>query len=202
MNEYHSGPNLFERFRGLLELVGRFEFDFRRCGIFFNDSNFWCVQSSITHNVAVHVPVLCPVCAHTIPFRMLWCLSRFTITKNIYVSDLAKKKKNTKPLWNVINMYMCANTYTFTHVHIHMYIHIHTHLYIYIYMYMYRYMCVCVCVSYSLLLRAVAVVSLRIAETEQLYQTQRMFGGICSVLLSTYSQTENGEDPQVSLVNL
>ena len=41
--------------------------------IFFNDSNFWYVQSSITHNVAVHVHVLWPVCAHTIPFRMLWC---------------------------------------------------------------------------------------------------------------------------------
>ena len=42
--------------------------------IFLNDSNFWCVQSSITHNVAVHVHVLWPVCTHTIPFRMLWCL--------------------------------------------------------------------------------------------------------------------------------
>ena len=41
---------------------------------FLNDSNFWCVQSSITQNVAVHVPVLWPVCAHTISFRMLWCL--------------------------------------------------------------------------------------------------------------------------------
>ena len=39
---------------------------------FLNDSNFWCVQSSITHHVAVHVPVLWPVCSHTIPFRMLW----------------------------------------------------------------------------------------------------------------------------------
>ena len=41
--------------------------------ICFNDSNFWCIQSSITHNVAVHVHVLRPVCTHTIPFRMLWC---------------------------------------------------------------------------------------------------------------------------------
>ena len=31
---------------------------------FLNDSNFWCVQSSITHSEAVHVPVLWPVCAH------------------------------------------------------------------------------------------------------------------------------------------
>ena len=37
-----------------------------------------------------------------------------------------------------------------------------------------------------------SAVSLRIAETEQLYQAQRMIGGIGNVLLSTYSQTENG----------
>ena len=44
------------------ELISRFEIDFRRCGIcFWNDSNFWCVQSSITHNLAVHVHVLWPV---------------------------------------------------------------------------------------------------------------------------------------------
>ena len=96
----------------------------------------------------------------------------------------------------------------------------------YMYMYMCVCVCVCVCVSFSLLLRVVAVavagcggggteggdkptqsqlipsaVSLRIAETEQLYQAQRMFVGIGNVLLSTYSQTENGEDPLVSLVN-
>ena len=60
-------------FGGFSELIGRFEFDFCRCGIFLNDLNFWCVQSSITHNVAVHVPVLWPDCAHAIPLRMLWC---------------------------------------------------------------------------------------------------------------------------------
>ena len=47
-----------------------------------------------------------------------------------------------------------------------------------------------------------SAVSLRIAETEQLYQARRMFGGIGDMLLSTYSQTENGEDPLASLVNL
>ena len=46
-----------------------------------------------------------------------------------------------------------------------------------------------------------SAVSLRIAE-EQLYQAQLMFGGIDTVLLSTSSRTENGEDPLVSLVNL
>ena len=55
------------------ELSSRFELEFRRRGNYFlKDSNFWCVQSSITHNAAVHVPVLFPVCAHRIPIRMLW----------------------------------------------------------------------------------------------------------------------------------
>ena len=73
--DHRMPQNQFERFRGFLEIISRFEFDFlRRDFFFFNDSNFWCVQSSITNNVAVHVPVLWPVCAHTIPIRMLWCL--------------------------------------------------------------------------------------------------------------------------------
>ena len=61
---------------GFLESISRFEFEFSssRKLHFLNDSNFWCVQSSTTSNVAVHVPVLWPVCAHAIPFRMLWCL--------------------------------------------------------------------------------------------------------------------------------
>ena len=72
---YYSHRNQFERFRGVLELISRFEFDFRRRGNFFlNDSNFWCVQSSTTCNETVHVHVLWPVCTHTIPFRMLRCL--------------------------------------------------------------------------------------------------------------------------------
>ena len=71
---YHAARNKFERFRGFSELISRFEFEFCRCvNYFFEGFEFFGVQSSITHNVAVHVPVLWPVCAHTIPFRMLWC---------------------------------------------------------------------------------------------------------------------------------
>ena len=33
-----------------------------------------CSKFNYTHNVAVHVHVLRPVCTHTVPFRMLWCL--------------------------------------------------------------------------------------------------------------------------------
>ena len=57
---YHSPGKKFERFRGFLELIRRFEFGFcrRENYSFLNDSNFWCV---------VNVPWL--VCAHTIPFE-------------------------------------------------------------------------------------------------------------------------------------
>ena len=30
--DYHATGNKFERFRGFLELISRFEFEFRRCG--------------------------------------------------------------------------------------------------------------------------------------------------------------------------
>ena len=70
---YYSVQNQFERFRGVLELIGRFEFDFRSREFFFERFEFLvCSKFNHTHNVAVHVPVLWPVCAHTIPIRMLW----------------------------------------------------------------------------------------------------------------------------------
>ena len=40
---YYSTGNQVERFR-FFELISRFEFEFRRCEFFLNDSNFWCVQ--------------------------------------------------------------------------------------------------------------------------------------------------------------
>ena len=49
---YHSARNQFERFRFFFfGIISRFDFDFRRRGIFLKDSNFWCVRCSITHNV-------------------------------------------------------------------------------------------------------------------------------------------------------
>ena len=59
-----------------VELISRFEFDFRRCGMFFNKTirffGVFKVQSH-THHVAVHVHLLWPARAHRIPIRMLLC---------------------------------------------------------------------------------------------------------------------------------
>ena len=60
---YHSVRNPIESSFDFLSL--RF--------FFFNDSNFWYVQSSMTCNDTIHVLVLWPVCAHRIPIQMLLC---------------------------------------------------------------------------------------------------------------------------------
>ena len=79
-----------------LELISRFEFEFRHCGVVFfvNDSNFWCVQSSITCNESVHVPVLRSVCTQTIPVQKMVSV---TIHDNMFV-------------------------YIHVHVHVHVYV--------------------------------------------------------------------------------
>ena len=135
------GRKRFERFRVFLKLISRFKFEFRRCGFFFWRIRIFGVLKVQSHNVAVHVLVLWPVCDHAIPVRMLLCPWRFMMTcfyMYIFIRDVYQN--NMKPLWKVINMYMCAYTDTFTHVHIHLHLHLHIHLHIYMYMYM----CVCV----------------------------------------------------------
>ena len=86
--KYHSARNQFERFRGFFGINKqiRIRISSSRKLYFLKDSNFWCVQSSITHTMwAVNMHVLWPVCAHTIPFRMLWCPSRFIYTLCIFI---------------------------------------------------------------------------------------------------------------------
>ena len=62
---------------------------------------------------AVNVHVLWPFCTHTIPFRMLWCHWRFTITffekKYIYIYIyiyifIRNVAKNMKTLWKVVQI--------------------------------------------------------------------------------------------------
>ena len=71
---YYAARNQFERFREFLELIGRFELDFRRRGFFFFFERFEFLVCSKFNDTqcgrAWHV--LWPVYTHTIPFRMLW----------------------------------------------------------------------------------------------------------------------------------
>ena len=99
----YSAENKFEPFEGFLDLSSKLEFEFRWCGnLFCTIPIFACVRCSITHNVIVHVLVLWLVCTHTIPFRMLLCLSTCVY---IYV-------------------HLCI----YLHVHVHVHIHIHIHV--------------------------------------------------------------------------
>ena len=59
------GPKPIRTISFFLELISRFEFEFRRRENFFlNDSNFWCVQSSITHTIW---PYMCLCCGLFVP---------------------------------------------------------------------------------------------------------------------------------------
>ena len=95
---YHSPEKPIRTTSGVLELIGRFDFDFRRAEFFFFFERFelLCVQRSITHNVAVHVPVLCP---HNSISNVVVSL---TIHDNMYIYLFARcVAKNMKPLWKV-----------------------------------------------------------------------------------------------------
>ena len=56
------GTKSLRTISGFLELISRLEFDVQRRGFFLDDSNFWCVQSSITHNV-----YMCLCCGLFVP---------------------------------------------------------------------------------------------------------------------------------------
>ena len=73
---YHSPRNQFERFRGFLELIARFEFDFRRRGNYFSERFEFLVCSKFNDTQCGRTcacAVAC-LCLHRIPVRMLWCL--------------------------------------------------------------------------------------------------------------------------------
>ena len=71
----------------------------------FERFEFWFVQSSITHNVAVHVHVLWPVCAHTIPLRMLFVRDDMKIYINKYFK-----------VWRYVNVYEYVFAYVYASV--------------------------------------------------------------------------------------
>ena len=84
----------------------------------------------------VHVPVLWPVCSHTIPFR--------NVVASVTIHDNFKKKKYNYILYickrcskkheTIVegHKHMCAFTYIFNQIHIHKNIYIHIYIYIYI----------------------------------------------------------------------
>ena len=71
---YYAAQNQFERFGRFLELISRFEFEFRHCGTY-----FWRIRILGVFKVQSHAmwPYMCLCCglfcADAIPSRMLWC---------------------------------------------------------------------------------------------------------------------------------
>ena len=78
---YHAPGNYFERFWWFLELISRFEIDFRRCGKYFSDdSNFWCVWGWTTCNELCACAV---ACLH--PHNSISNVVSLMIHDNIYI---------------------------------------------------------------------------------------------------------------------
>ena len=60
---YYAAENKFERFQGGLELISRFEFEFRRCGNFFEGFEF-LVCSKFNHTQCGHPCACAAACLH------------------------------------------------------------------------------------------------------------------------------------------
>ena len=96
--DYYAARNKFERFRGFLELINRFEFEFCRCvNYFLKDSNF-LVCSKFNHTqcgrtCACAVACLCP---HNSNSNVVVSL---TIHDNVHIHKTCRK--NMKPSWKV-----------------------------------------------------------------------------------------------------
>ena len=99
-----------------------------------------------------------------------------------------------KPLWKVINI--CAHSRTYSTKYTYTYTFTYTYKSTFTYWWRRERR------EETNRTMSPSAVSLRIVETEQFYQVKRMIGGIGNVFLSTYSQTGNGYDPLVSLVDL
>ena len=126
--------NKFERFRGFLELIIRFEFEFcRRENYFLKDSSFgvFKVQSHTPCGCTCACAVAC-LCPHNSISNAVASVSihdnlQIYIYIYIYIRDVAKHETIVEG-----HKHMCAFTYIFNQIHIHIYIHIHIHKHIFI----------------------------------------------------------------------
>ena len=99
--QYHAPRNNFERFRIFLEFVGRFEFDFRRRGIFFDRIEF-LVCSKYNHMQRDCTCACTTACLHSRNSISNVVVS-LTIhdDKNIYLEICIRDVAKMKPLWKV-----------------------------------------------------------------------------------------------------
>ena len=137
-----------------------------------------------------------------------------TIHDNTYIYIYICKRctKNMKLLRKVINIHVRIHVHLHIHVQVHVHVRVRVRVRVFVFVFVLACCCCCHCGLFWLFAccgccggggrgreetnRTMSqlipsAVSLRIAETEQLYQAQRMIGGIGNVLLSTYSQAEN-----------
>ena len=97
---YCAARNKFERFRGVLELNNRFEFEFCRCvNYFLKDSNF-LVCSKFNHTQCGRT-CACAVACLSPHNSISNVVVSLTIHDNVHMQKTCSKKKNMKPSWKV-----------------------------------------------------------------------------------------------------
>ena len=100
--KYHSPGNQFERFRGVLELIGRFEFEFRRRGSYFCERFEFLVCSKFNHTQCGRTCARAVACLppHNSISNVVVSLTIHDIYIYIYMYIFERDvAKNMKPLW-------------------------------------------------------------------------------------------------------
>ena len=115
---YHSTGNKFERFRGFLELISRFEFEFRRRENYFFFERFEFLVRSCECAVAF----LCP---------------RNSIS-NVVASAIHDDR-------NIHFNETIVEGHKHIHVHLHVHLHLHLHLFLHIHLHIHIYICIYTC---------------------------------------------------------
>ena len=129
--QYHSPGNKFERFRVFLELISRFEFDFRRCEIFFGTIRIFGVFKVQSHTPCGCICACAVACLHPHNSNSNVVVS-VTIHDDIYIYIYICKRCSKKDETFVeghkhihVRIHVHFHTHTHTHIHIHVHVHLH-----------------------------------------------------------------------------
>ena len=128
---YYSAENQFERFRGFLELISRFEFEFCRCVNYFFEGFEFLVCSC-----ECAVAFLCP--RNSISNVVA---SAIHDDRNIHFNETVVEGR--KHIHVRIHVHFHRLTLTLTHKHKHKHIHVHTHIHMHIHTYTNTRACTC-----------------------------------------------------------
>ena len=140
---YHSPGNKFERFRGFLELIGRFEFELcRRENYFFEGFEF------LVRSCECAVACLYPrnsISNVVVSLTVHGNIYTYICKMYIHVRDVAKRYETIVEGRKNLHVRIHVHLHLHLHLHIYMYMYIHIYIYMHIHTYTYTRACTCAC---------------------------------------------------------